>query len=35
MPTDHNLNYSSRPRHAQNGHYTMPVTGPLSLELIS
>ncbi len=35
MPTDRNLNYSSRPRHAQNRHYTMPVTGPLSLELIS
>ena len=34
MPTDRGL-LPSRPRHAQNGHHTMPVTGPLSLEVNS
>ena len=34
MPTDRGL-LPSRPRHARNRHYTMPVTGPLSLEVIS
>jgi len=29
MPTDHGL---SRPRHAQNRHYTTPVTGPYCLD---